>query len=536
MAIELYNTNWKHMFNKLAFAKKSEKLIDLIIGVPDTVFLFIAIASFYFLVWIINPGNYPILALFFVFWYVINLRLKNFKLSLLITFLVSTLIQTGKTYSIPIIPPSFFDPTLYPDGYQLRVVIEPTHVLGTLMLILLLRSVVKKEINVKKIIYSPMVLIFVGYLWNLMADYLGSSIPINSMTLTFLSFPAMVGFYFILAFRKRFVRLLPFVVAVFASFIFFESAISVQQYILKSSVGKNIEYTKGIEIPGRAIDEGNFTYRPDGTFDHANTLGMSLVYWMIIVVCAVLGRSVRKENVIDINYLFRKFKGRPLGKNGYIDLAILVLPLILGVSTLVITLSRSAWLGFVLAILVVLYQLEKRYKYKILLYSNKKILAICGISVLLFSYFFILPRAQKSVYSFTEGGGNFRWDQAQATWQIIINNPIFGVGSGMLPKVGLEFLPNSIFAKEPLDIHIWYFSAAADHGVLSIILFLLFVLLSVKIIYNSLGMRKLPANLVSFLKVGFLGLVVSFFVISLFSANSGGGNIMFLTALLYDKS
>ncbi len=486
--------------------------------------LFLIILSIYIIIWIFNPSNYLILFVFLSLLIIINLRTHDFKLSLFITFLASTLVLTGKTYPIQIIPPNIFNSNLYPDGYQLLIVVTPNHIFSFLMLVILIREVVLNKITYKEIFKWPGNLLFVLFLWNLVADYFGSVIPSVSMLLTLLGSGGIIMFYYVRLLLLNSKQVIKPVVSIFLAFIIFESFIAIQQYSHKSALGKNIEFTRTIEPPGRALDEDNFAYRPDGTFDHANTLGMNLVYWLIVSFSLIIKRSVKNTN----NVIFT-FPKNTTDK-------IIVGSFLMGLMSLIITLSRGSWVGMIISLMMILYILEKIFKFKIIInFEKKALLTLLVVILIMFSYF-VYPRALKSIYSFSDGGGTFRKDQAMATSQIILNKPIFGVGTAMLPAVGLDYLPNSIFGKEPLDVHIWYLSVIANHGIIAIIIFIVFIVMSAKNVSEMLFNKTKLGRLTDYLRVGYLGLIVSFFVMGLFSANAGEGSLLLLTAILNEKN
>jgi O-antigen ligase len=184
------------------------------------------------------------------------------------------------------------------------------------------------------------------------------------------------------------------------------------------------------------------------------------------------------------------------------------------------SLSRSAWIGFIASVLTVLFIVEK-VKKKIVtpLLWNKKFIWLTLLIPFLF-FFFILPRAQRSLYTLTEGGGTFRLEQIGPTLEIIDSHPIFGIGRRMLVLEGLDYAPESIFGRLAFDIHNWYLLEIVEHGILAFIVFMTFLLLSVKLIALDILKKKLNA-INDYVRVGILGMVVALSIMGMFQATSG---------------
>jgi hypothetical protein len=331
------------------------------------------------------------------------------------------------------------------------------------------------------------------FVWKLLSDAFGSRQPEISLLFELLSLPLLVLYFYLQFYAKSIKVFVPILLSLFTVFIIFESVISFQQYASKSPIGKRIEIQQDIEHTGSTADELQleYTYRPGGTFGNTNTLAMNLVFWMTFV----------------LSYYIKTWDRKAL----YI--------LTIGFVSLVITLSRSAWLGFGASLLTMLFLYTKVIKVKIVPKFNQLILPTLLFVMPLFMLF-ILPRIEKSIYTFTDGGGNFRLTQIAATWEIILSRPIFGVGTSMLVVEGVNYLPKSIYQIAPLDVHNWYLSLSVNHGIPAFIVFTSFVLLSTKQIYlRVLGRKnKYPLN---FLDVGFLSALSAFFIIGLFFAESG---------------
>lgn len=477
-------------------------------------FIFILTISFYFLVWVINPSNYIILAAFLLLIGVLYLKSHDIRFSILVVFLISTLVLTGKTYNIQIISRGVYDLEVFPNGYMLGFALSPNLIITVFLLMIIVRDSILNSSARKKLfsIFSNKINItfVLFFVWIYISDIFGSREPALSLLFDIFVIPTFILFFYLQLYVANLKKFLFVLVALFSAFIVFESTISFQQFFAKGPIGRNIEYQKDIEYAGKAVDEIEFTYRPDGTFDHANSLGMNLTFWLSFLA-AVWFKTKDKR----LLFIFG-----------------------IGITSLIMTLSRSAWLGLASGILSLLYILEKVKKIKLLI-PQPKLFLIFGVLLIPLLIFFILPRTEKSVYSFLQddGGGTMRLQQISATWQIILSYPIFGVGTNMLIPIGLEYLPQSVFGKVALDVHNWYLSLIANHGIPSFILFMSFVALSAKLAYKGLSVRSMGFGEIT--KICFATAVTIFLTIGLFSANNGVFYLMLFSGILigeYEKT
>src|SRR3972149_4896284 len=391
-------------------------------------YLFAVSTLFYFLLWVLNPGNKIIAAAFVALACLIYLRFKDLRLSLLLTFLASSIIYSGKRYTIELVPPGIFDPVLFPNGYTLYLTITPGHIIASFMVLVWVRDFLASKISTKKIFSRLNLLLLLFLATILISDLFASKQSGLSLLFSLVGLNGFILYFYLQAYVKNLNKFLILLAALFSSFVIFESAISFHQYLSKSPLNKNLESQVEIERWGYASDELEFSFRPLGTFLHANSLAADLVFWLTLIFLAFIKTKDRR-----LLYVF-----------------------IIGTGALVMTLSRSAWLAFVASSLTALFIIEKVKKKEIIpLFWNKKMLWLIAILPILF-YFFILPRAQKSIYSLTEGGGSFRLELIGPTLEIIQENPILGIGRRMLVLEGLDFAPESIYGNVAYEVHNWY--------------------------------------------------------------------------------
>jgi len=484
------------IFKKSLFLKAFEKVTGKL--KPEN-YIFYSSIVFYLLLWHINPNN-KIIALSFVFLiFIYNYKLKNVKLSILLTYLASSIIFTGKRYLIQLVPEGVFPKVLAPQGYVSHFVISYLHIIAFFMLILLVRDFLKNRMKFK--LEKKDYLVIFYFLWLVLSDILGSSRPNMSILFSVLSLHFLV-FYFYLKFlikgKEKFIIL----IALFTAQIIFESYISYQQFIASSPIYKNIEAQVDIEYFGFAADEPQFRFRPVGTFNHANELGMAMSFWLLIIFAYLY----KRQNILSFTAL------------------------IFGVVTLAATLSRSSWLGFAFVLFFTLFFFEKVKKIKSPEIFTKNILSMAIVAVVV-TIFFIFPRAEKSLYTFSEGGGYFRSAQIRAAIELIKQNPLYGVGTGMSVPAGLSQLPRTVFSLVPLGVHNWYLNITTEHGIPAILLFLAliatFMMEQVRKIWD-----ENVINLESLMRIAITGGVVSSMIVGMFQPFVGETFILLAFAIL----
>jgi len=456
--------------------------------------------SFYFLLWFTNPSRKIIAAAFVLLIFVFYYKIKDIKISVFLTYIVSSIIFTGKSYLVQLVPEGIFPQILAPQGYVDFMTISYYHIIAFVMFLFLLRHAYEKKFKLK--FEKKDILITIYFFWLVISDILGSTRPEVSLFFSLTSLHFLVLYFYVKFFvisKKEYASLL---VAIFISQVIFESAISFQQLVINSPVFKNIEAQVDIEYFGFTSDELQFRFRPVGTFGHANNLGSAMSFWLVCL----------------ISYLYKK--------NNYLVFIVLIA----GVATLASTLSRSSWLGFGSGLLFLLYFMEKVKRIKTPSVISKNFLVI-ALMILILAFLFVFPRAEKSLFGISGGGGYFRVEQIRATLELIKQNVFFGVGSQMSVPAALLQVPGSIYSYVPLGVHNWYFLITAEHGVAALIIFI--ALLFTFLVF---GIKRIwKANMestVSPLQIGLFSGALSLLVIAIFQPFVGETFMILTFAIL----
>lgn len=410
----------------------------------DEDFIFYSIIFFYSLIWVFNLNNKIILAATIALGFLYNKKFRNLPLALLITYLASSIIYVGKTYPIVLIPPNIIPKEIFANGVIVNFSITPQSIVSFLIGILWIRNIILVKKNQQIIPIIPMVGIYM--IWPTITDFIASKNP--SISLLF-SWQSICGLPLLFYWRKFAFQLKKFLPSVLLALVLVESIIAGMQVIRQSPFGKTLEAQQGIEYFGFSADEKNLSYRSHGTFSHANQLGEWLAVVLIITFPLLLKNNFKESK---FNYIY-----------------------FIGLVALASTLSRSAWLGFCIALLIMLYIVEKNLGFSLSNISkliNKKLLFL----LFCIGLFFVLPRIERSSNSFSDGGAVFRKMQIKESLELIAKYPIFGVGTLMQVPEIIKLNPQGYFAKTGLSTHNWYLLAASEHGVIFPLYFLGLVL------------------------------------------------------------
>lgn len=391
-------------------------------------------------------------------------------------------------------------------GYIVHFVFTPYLILAFLTGVIIIRDFALAKINNFRLRAAD-ILILLYFLWINLSSAIASPRSEISVLYSLSSVSGLILYFFIRVYHPYYKKLLLFIVWAFAALVLVESLISFTQFAAKSPIFKNIEVMVDIEMFGRAPDEMEFVFRPVGTFSHANILGMWLSFWLSVIL-AVLYRLKSK-------LLFAVFA--------------------VGAVSLALTLSRSAWIGMTISILLILFVLEKMKKVKTPEIISKYLTftIVVGIAVFIF---IALPRLEKSLYSFGEdaGGGYLRNEQIKESLVLISQKPFWGTGMGMSVVEAMPLNPAGIFANVPLSVHNWFVLTAVESGVPALSFFLIFLLLILRRISQKIkNYRMLTLNQI--LPLGIMGGIISLVIVGFFHPFVGTGLILLSAGLINAK-
>jgi hypothetical protein len=445
------------------------KILQRLQQASDEKYIYWVTLIFFLSLNLLNPSNKIIALSFAALFLLYTYKLKNVTYSIFYTFLSSTIIYTGKTYPIQIAPEGIFIKDIYPNGYILNLVITSQTFIALVMFFFIVDKFLHKKIKHKPNIIDLLIGLF--FITKIFSAIIASKQPEISLPLEITGLSLPVAYFFNRLFLKTTPKFWKIMTFLFAALITFESVLGFLQLINKSPLGHSIESQVNIEYFGFSPDETMFTFRPNGTFDHANSLGI----WTGALCVFLFAMSL----IYNSNILW--------------------LSLLLGSGLLITTISRSAWLGYFTGILFTAYYIRKK-KSRIftnffhIIYKTRVILLPLTIFLL---FVFILPRAQSSQYSLQNDAGALFFRQIQNTdaLELIKLHPFLGIGTGMSVPEGIWLNLNTLRAKLPLEVHNWYLNLALENGIPVLLIFIFFCFLYIKKLYLQKNNYVLKAGI-----------------------------------------
>lgn len=442
---------------------------------------------FFFFLWYINPNNKIVALSFLFFFLLLQQKLRNLRLSILLSYLASLFIFTGKTYMIEVVPPGVFPIKILPIGYVIFIIVSIKHVVAAVMLLILFLDFLRTRFSyIRPLAADGFLIIF--YAWIVISDLFVSRRPDISLTLSFLSLHVPIAYLYIRAYIGTWKNFSAVIFALIIATVLFQSLVSFQQLHISSPVGKTVEFMPDIAEFGQAADELSNRFRPLGTFPHANNMAAAASFLLPILISALY---IKTSYVLLISILFTIF-------------------------LIVTSLSRGGWVASGITIPIQIAILTKHLR-AMQPRIPRNIAIICGLLFVYLFVFFILPRIEKSLYVFEAGGGAYlREEQIKSAIAIVARYPLLGSGTLMSVLEGASLEPMGIFKFYPVFVHNAYLLIAAEHGIPALLFFLCFVIsLALPILRGITNRKKRATNIVT---MGAIFGIASLLIIGLFQA------------------
>lgn len=334
-------------------------------------------------------------------------------------------------------------------GYQLGYGLIVANIFVFLSFVLLIRELLRTR-PVARIFYHSMpVLITLGsslgfFVVALYATLRYSPYVVLSIVWLFqyvqLFIIALVTLGVFLTNKKNF-RLINFVV--FSSLLF-QTVIGLWQFLRQSSIGLPIEYLQQTSVYYSGLDEINTLFRVPGTLVSPNQLALVVITFVSMI----------------LPYAIRKNKG------------MLLFTLVLGISVIILTQSRSVWISS--SVIFGLYMWAYRRDLLVLgkIFGLKKLAFVATVFFFCLSYV-IIPRVLLSANTFFEGAGlPIRQRMVREGMEALLQNLWTGYGIGTNEYVLLSFFPNGVVSVFPAPVHLGYLQMALEVGIIGLTLFL----------------------------------------------------------------
>ena len=185
--------------------------------------------------------------------------------------------------------------------------------------------------------------------------------------------------------------------------------------------------------------------------------------------------------------------------------------------SLSLTLTRSAWIGVIFAIALILY------------FYNPKTLIALPIIILLF--FLIAPRPMKeraiSIFSLKDESNLDRIYLAQSGLRIIKDYPLLGIGPATFPLVYEKYrLPNA--ERKGIHLHNNLIQIAVERGIPALLSWLFFLAIAFFDLLKFIRRKKVNDSYFLGLSIAALGAIVGLFIAGMFEYNFGDSEIKML--------
>lgn len=432
---------------------------------------------FYLLLSQFNSNNKTLFAAFFFLALGYLLLIKNFPASLLLAFIAALPITKGWLFTYELIPARFITIPGYDTGFNIGLTIGVIHLLVLPAIYLIIKKLISSSFRVK---VTFMDLSISLYYFLLLISSLLSTEKNLSMFVFLLSVSPLFLYIFIRSCIEK--KYLKYSLPVIMATLIFLFSLNFRQFINHSPTGSSLESRADVELFGSGADENLISYRPVATFNHPNDLASFVLPVLLISLPAI--------------YL-------DLGVAWPISLAAVTA----GLVTLLLTLSRSAWGSFVLALLPLAYVLEKVHHLNLIIPQQKQKFILAGTIILFITsspVWFL--RLSETINIFQESGGaDTRIKQITDGFEIITNYPVLGVGPGLGGFYAWKYGGSGISRLFISPIHNSFLLIATESGLLSLIAIMLFLFFTLKTcLVNYLIKGNLISLFVFFAILGYL--------------------------------
>lgn len=285
----------------------------------------------------------------------------------------------------------------------------------------------------------------------------------------------------------------------------FQSVFGFMQFVKGATLGAIFEREQHVQFSVGDMDAVGSLYRVYGTFSHPNELALIL----LVLVCIMFGfLGVGKK--IDKRYLYG---------------------IVISLITLILTQSRSVWLGLLIAVFVFGRLYFSDIKNFLIKNITRKLMWYLFLVFMLTSYVFI-PRILLSINIFEEDGAvDLRLKMFKESVEALSQNSLVGYGVGTNESVLYSLFPNGVMSIFPASIHIGFVGLAMEVGLMGL---LGFVLPFFYVFQNSaqvMGIAKLTREKKG-LFYSYLTASVSVFIYFLFQPHWGQYDFAYLGLIL----
>ncbi len=419
---------------------------------PENHFVFVTYLFSPFIFFIVKFGGFK---LFFIYYLLITLfisfRLKRIFAPFLLSY-IFTLQYLNPAKSYPVMVISKFKEVVldYKLGYLKDYSLNTSNIFLIITMAIAIRMLIinRKYINLFKdsklllTVFSFVAFFVCGYLssYNMSPYFTASFFWLLQYSQLYL---VAILIYILYKLNRRDYSLLIYVVV---SSVLLQTIVSFIQFIRQSSLGLIFERGQLVQWSVGDLDMIGNLYRVYGSFSHPNELGLI----MVLLLCVIFPYVSKKNAKI---YHFAA---------------------ILGGVVVLLTQSRSAWIGLFLSVVILI----RQYYYKInaLLHTittNRRIIIYSSIILVLLSYV-VIPRILLSTTIFSKSGAlEIRVDMLRESREAIKLSPLIGFGVGTNESILYELFPRGFMRDFPSAVHTGFIQLILEVGIFGFVAFIL---------------------------------------------------------------
>ncbi len=261
---------------------------------------------------------------------------------------------------------------------------------------------------------------------------------------------------------------------------FFQSIIGILQYLFQRSIGLRLlgESILAPNLAGVAkiVVNGEKIIRAYATFPHPNVFGGFLILSIFLGFWLFFSAQLKTKSKIVSRETFLLF--------------VLTIAIIVQIIAIILTFSRMAWLGSIITIIILITVMPRLFhvKQSLIFGLNKaKIIALTAIfiSVSLFMWFNrdkIVSRTFDTEQNYQQGMDN-RILYNNIAIEMVKHRPLTGIGNGNFTLEMKNYVPGPLKWWQYQPVHNIYLLITGELGIIGFILFLIFILLTIKMVY-----------------------------------------------------
>lgn len=450
------------------FIKRIKKMVSKFLNNSD--YQSLLVSYIYLFLATISPTHKFFFIISFIYFILLVFLLSSIEKAIIYSFFPLLLFNVGQERIFNIVPAGVINSEFYWSGRNLTFQFSPFFILSITSFLLVFFIIFFKKAALH---FNSFTLLFlIAFTLHFISAIHSTQLNLLSFLYTIEEFSLLLWMVLLASVLKRLSIkerniLLTTLFFIFLGLLILESGIVILQVIKRSALGLKVEKVNSIPSFGTGADENKFQFRPVGLSYHAN----SLANWHISLLTTLMILGFRLKNNFQ-----KKFSH-----------LILTSILLMSLVTILLTLSRSAYLSLTIFILTfLLFLWGKTVKFFKFIGNYLKDFKIFILFLSLYFSLIVPDRILRTIFTFTESGGvSTRSAQLVEALELIRVFPLFGVGIGMFIPSSYRFNPSGIMSYFPENIHNGYILFLAERGLVAAFFYLAGLLLLIRMVLLS---------------------------------------------------